>query len=58
MTTYANDVKPGLGSISILLGNPIGLLLALTYASSIASPGEIYTNDTEPTTSYSNDLKP
>lgn len=56
--TYSNDTKPGIGVASILIGNPIGLLLSLTYAEAVATPGEVYTNDTEPTSYYSNDSKP
>lgn len=55
---YTNDTKPGLGTVSISIGNPIGLLLSLTYAEAVATPGEVYTNGTKPSSSYSNDVKP
>ncbi len=57
-SSFSNDTKPSLASAMNVIGNPIGLLLALTYAVVNYGPGEEYTNDTEPTSSYSNDTKP
>lgn len=58
MPSYTNDTKPGLASALIAIGNPIGLLLVLTYAAVINTSGEYYTDDTKPTSSYSADTKP
>lgn len=56
---YTNDTKPVVKTGSdIFTGNPIGLLLCLTYAEDIIAPGITYSNDSKNTTSYSNDLKP
>lgn len=56
--TFTKDTKPvaTIGSI-LTVGNPIGLLLALTYASTIISDG--YINDIKPNSgTFINDNKP
>lgn len=48
--TWTNTSKSGQSvSYSIVAGNPIGLLLSLTYASSVSgtSPSIVWTNDTK-----------
>lgn len=57
-SVFVNDAEATLATFTTMVGNPIGLLLALTYASSSYSSGEAYTNDTENSSTYSNDSKP
>lgn len=54
--SYTLDTKPGLGSgIVINEGNPIGLLLALTYPATIAPDG-VYSFDAVGSGSYNFDV--
>lgn len=58
-TSYTNRTKPTITTVTGLIGVPIGMLMALTYAGTstvVASP--VYTNRTKPTTSYTNRTKP
>lgn len=61
-TSYTNRTKPTTGSAMIHQGQPIGLLMALTYANDITitagTPSPTYTNRTKPSTSYTNRVKP
>ena len=55
---FSNDTKPSESSPTVVGGgDPIGLLLSLTYAGTVVPGG--YVNDSEPSAvSYSNDIKP
>lgn len=57
-TSYTADTEPILGRTMPRIGNPLGLLLVLTYAANIPETGVTYTYDTKTTTSFSYDSKP
>lgn len=54
-TTFTGDTKTS-GASSTVIGSPMGLLLALTYASS-AAISSIFSNSSKSTSNFSNTVK-
>jgi hypothetical protein len=44
-------------STTLTQGSPIGLLLVLTYATTTTTPGQVWTNITKNTTTWTNQTK-
>lgn len=57
-TSFTKETKPQGTSYSFLVGNPIGLLLALTYAVAGDGGATSYIKQTYPTTNFTKEIKP